>query len=143
MLLPEQVTSNPNGFLLLGAAAVDDMAAVGGRGGGGFLTLPFRFNDTFESVESVGLVGFDGFGLFLPFAEPLPFNPLFNFSPGILMFEWADIICCESVNKHIPRSISVGDVVVVCVFLGKGTNGRDARLRCDLLIKLLLTGTMV
>jgi len=79
------VTSKPNGFLLLGAAAVDDMAEVGGRGGG-FLTLPFRFNERFESIESAGLVGFDGFDLFLPFAVPtLP--PLLNFMPGMFMLE--------------------------------------------------------
>jgi len=142
---PAHVTSNPNGFLLLGAAAVDDMADDGGRGGG-FFTLPFRFNDMFESIESAGLVGFDGFDLFLPFAVP-PLPPLLNFIPGMFMLEWADIMCCESVNKHIPRSISVAGVVVfvivVDVFLGSGTNGRETRFRCDLLMKLLLTGTIV
>lgn len=140
-------TSSPNGFLLVGAAAVDDMAADGGNGGGGlFFTLLFRFNDTFESIESAGLVGFDGFGLFLPLVEPPPLPtpfPLFNLSPGMLTLEWADIMCCESVNKHIPRSMSVAGVVAADVFFGSGTNGRATRFRCDLLMKLLLTGTIV
>jgi len=84
---PAHVTSNPKGFLLLGAAAVDDMADDGGKGGGGFFTLPFRFNDRFESIESAGLVGFDGFGLFLPLAVPPPLPPLLNFMPGMFMLE--------------------------------------------------------